>query len=84
MLLQIEKNCDILNDGDAGVMELADVPDSKSGGLIPRAGSTPAAGTKQNKSEPKADWRRVRICRLFRRSENGLKQNIKILLEVKK
>ena len=26
-------------------MELADVPDSKSGGLIPRAGSTPATGT---------------------------------------
>ncbi len=27
-------------------MELADVPDSKSGGLIPRAGSTPATGTR--------------------------------------
>ena len=30
----------------AGVMELADVTDSKSVGLITRAGSTPAAGTK--------------------------------------
>ena len=29
----------------AGVMELADVLDSKSNGLITRAGSTPAAGT---------------------------------------
>ena len=28
-------------------MELADVPDSKSGGLIPRAGSTPATGTRK-------------------------------------
>ena len=31
----------------AGVMELADVTDSKSVGLIPRAGSTPATGTKK-------------------------------------
>ena len=30
----------------AGVMELADVTDSKSVGLITRAGSTPATGTK--------------------------------------
>ena len=30
----------------AGVMELADVTDSKSVGLIPRAGSTPATGIK--------------------------------------
>ena len=29
----------------AGVMELADVTDSKSVGLITRAGSTPATGT---------------------------------------
>ncbi len=34
----------------AGVMELADVTDSKSVGLIPRAGSTPAAGTMQKAS----------------------------------
>ena len=31
---------------DAGVMELADVVDSKSTGLITRAGSSPATGTK--------------------------------------
>ena len=33
-------------------MELADVLDSKSNGLITRAGSTLAAGTKPTKSEP--------------------------------
>lgn len=31
---------------DAGVLELADEADSKSVGLITRAGSTPATGTK--------------------------------------
>ncbi len=30
----------------AGVVELADAPDSKSGGLITRIGSTPITGTK--------------------------------------
>lgn len=39
-------------DKRAGMMELADVTDSKSVGLITRAGSTPAAGIEQTKSEP--------------------------------
>ena len=30
----------------AGVMELVDVADSKSAGLIPRVGSSPTTGTK--------------------------------------
>ncbi len=34
----------------AGVMELADVMDSKSIGLITRAGSTPAAGTNKKRT----------------------------------
>ena len=34
-----------------------------------REGSSPFTRTKQYKSEPKADWRRVRICRFFRLSE---------------
>ncbi len=33
----------------AGVVELADAPDSKSGGLITRIGSTPITGTKDDK-----------------------------------
>ncbi len=32
---------------NAEVVKLADAPDSKSGGLILRAGSTPAFGTRQ-------------------------------------
>ena len=36
----------------AGVMELADVLDSKSNGLTTRAGSTPAAGTIRKSREP--------------------------------
>ena len=36
----------------AGVMELADVTDSKSVGLITRAGSTPATGTKEKGMPP--------------------------------
>ena len=36
----------------AGVMELADVLDSKSNGLITRAGSTPAAGTIRKSRKP--------------------------------
>ena len=34
----------------AGVMELADVTDSKSVGLIPRVGSSPTTGTKKDAS----------------------------------
>ncbi len=33
----------------AGVVELADAPDSKSGGLITRVGSTPTTGTKKTR-----------------------------------
>ena len=36
---------------DAGVLELADEADSKSVGLITRAGSTPATGTTPNGSQ---------------------------------
>ena len=32
-------------EGDAGVAEQADAPDLKSGGVTPRAGSSPAPGT---------------------------------------
>ena len=35
----------------AGVVELADAPDSKSGGLITRIGSTPITGTRQEQIE---------------------------------
>ncbi len=34
----------------AGVVELADAPDSKSGGLIIRIGSTPITGTTKRKT----------------------------------
>ena len=53
---------------NAGMVKLADTPDLGSGGAI-LAGSSPVTRTKQYKSEPKAYWRRVRICRLFRLSE---------------
>ena len=33
----------------AGVMELVDVTDSKSVGLIPRVGSSPTTGTNKNR-----------------------------------
>lgn len=36
----------------AAVVKLADAMDSKSIGLILRAGSTPASGTKSDKVEP--------------------------------
>ncbi len=34
----------------AGVMELVDVTDSKSVGLIPRVGSSPTTGTKKTRA----------------------------------
>ena len=44
----------------AGVVELADALDSKSSGLIIRAGSTPATGTKTKiRSRQRADFRFV-------------------------
>ena len=43
-LLQSHAKCDIIKE-QAGVLELADEADSKSVGLITRAGSTPATGT---------------------------------------
>ena len=43
----IVRRLKILN---AGVMELADVTDSKSVGLIPRVGSSPTTGTIMNES----------------------------------
>ena len=47
---------------DAGVLELADEADSKSVGLITRAGSTPATGTTpQRLANPWYDW----VCGLF-------------------
>ena len=42
-LLQSHAKCDIIKE-QAGVLELADEADSKSVGLITRAGSTPATG----------------------------------------
>ena len=38
---------DIIIPAHAGVMELVDVTDSKSVGLIPRVGSSPTTGTKR-------------------------------------
>ena len=38
--------CSIITPVPAGVMELVDVTDSKSVGLIPRVGSSPTTGTK--------------------------------------
>ena len=49
--------------GQAGVLELADEEDSKSFGLITRAGSTPATGT--NKSVP-PPWRRALVATVVR------------------
>ena len=47
---------------DAGVLELADEADSKSVGLITRAGSTPATGTTPRRlANPWYDW----VCGLF-------------------
>ena len=43
--LQSPVTCCMMDSVQAGVMELADVTDSKSVGLITRAGSTPATGT---------------------------------------
>ena len=49
----IGRRLKILN---AGVMELADVTDSKSVGLIPRAGSSPATGTTSQSLETLVKW----------------------------
>ena len=39
------RGCGIMPLAQAGVMELVDVADSKSAGLIPRVGSSPTTGT---------------------------------------
>ena len=44
--MRLEGGCGIIPSAHAGVMELVDVADSKSAGLIPRVGSSPTTGTK--------------------------------------
>ncbi len=46
--MRLEGGCGIIPSAHAGVMELVDVADSKSAGLIPRVGSSPTTGTKVN------------------------------------
>ena len=48
----------------AGVMELVDVTDSKSVGLIPRVGSSPTTGTTSEQAA-------YRLLRLFQKSERA-------------
>ena len=45
--MRLEGGCGIIPSAHAGVMELVDVADSKSAGLIPRVGSSPTTGTRK-------------------------------------
>ena len=49
----------------AAVVKLADAMDSKSIGLILRAGSTPASGTKSEQFEPFSNFIMVSDCFFF-------------------
>ena len=50
--MRLEGGCGIIPSAHAGVMELVDVADSKSAGLIPRVGSSPTTGTIENTRFP--------------------------------
>ena len=50
--MRLEGGCGIIPSAHAGVMELVDVADSKSAGLIPRVGSSPTTGTIGNTRFP--------------------------------
>ena len=58
----------------AAVVKLADAMDSKSIGLILRAGSTPASGTKSEQFEPFSNFTMVSDCFFF----SSTLKNIKI------
>ena len=62
----------------AAVVKLADAMDSKSIGLILRAGSTPASGTKSEQFEPFSNFTMVSDCFFF----SSTLKNILILLRI--
>ena len=57
--------CSIIAPVPAGVMELVDVTDSKSVGLIPRVGSSPTTGTIKAKRY-RCHWRKASDINRFR------------------
>ena len=62
----------------AAVVKLADAMDSKSIGLILRAGSTPASGTKSEQFEPFSNFIMVSDCFFF----SSTLKNLLILLRL--